>query len=341
MTPQRRSDFEREWPELARRLEFFLVRSGVSGDTRDDVIQDTALRLYGMWMRVETDRSAWPLAKTIALNLVRDAARRRGSVEISAEMPDLPAPHDVESSGIARLELRRIQKALDEMSPAHRALLLEEVGGDASTVATSPAAEKMMRMRARKRLIALLEKVSALIPGRHTGLLEWGSGLVTARDGLAGGLACLLCVVLGTGLVVVGPGATAPAKARPPRAAAVPALDASAISARHGFTPGIDSTVRDAYDFTSAVRRKAAAATPNGGGKSSDTTEADDDVETQPEPLPIPEDVPDTGVYVDPEDVGVTPETPQPPRTKTGLEETVEEVVDTTSELLDDIDAPL
>jgi DNA-directed RNA polymerase specialized sigma24 family protein len=340
MTPQRRSDFEREWPELARRLEFFLVRSGVNGDTRDDVIQDTALRLYGMWMRVETDRSAWPLTKTIALNLVRDAARRRGTVEIAAEIPDLPAPHDVESSGIARLELRRIQKALDEMSPAHRALLLEEVGGDASEVATSPAAEKMMRMRARKRLIALLEKVSALIPGRHSGFLEWASGLVTARDGLAGGLACLLCVFLGTGIVIVGPGSSAPAKARPPRAAAVPALDASTISTRHGFTPGIDSNVRDAYEFTSAARRKAGSTTLAGGSKSGGT-DAAGEAGTQPEPLPIPEEVPGTGLYVDPDDVGVAPETPEPPQTKTGLEGTVDEVVETTTELLDDIDSPL
>ena len=180
MTPQRRRDFEDQWPELARRLEFFLARSGVHGDMRDDVIQDTALRLYRMWMRVENDRSAWPLTKTIALNLVRDASRRRASVEISWEVPDLPANNDVESSGMARIELRRIEKALQEMSPAHRSLLLEEVGGEAAPVPTSPAAEKMMRMRARKRLIALLEKVSALDPREAHGVPRVGIG---SRDG--------------------------------------------------------------------------------------------------------------------------------------------------------------
>ena len=337
MTPQRRSEFETQWPELARRLEFFLARSGVPGDTRDDVIQDTALRLYGMWMRVENDRSAWPLTKTIALNLVRDASRRRGSVEIEWEIPDLPAPHDVESSGIARIELRRVEKALREMSPAHRSLILEEVGGEAAPVATSPAAEKMMRMRARKRLIALLEKVSILIPGRHTRFLEWGSSLFTAREGLAGGFACLLCVVLGTGLVVVAPGATTPAKARPQNLSTAPEIDAEMMASLSAANEaaGLDSAVDDAYNFTAAVRKKAgsgavagSAASDRGSEAAGETGEAD--------PV-LPEDVPGTGVHVNPDDTGVAPpppDVPDTPETKTGFEKTVEEVVETTEELL-------
>ena len=342
MTPQRRSEFETQWPELARRLEFFLSRSGVHGDMRDDVIQDTALRLYGMWMRVENDRSAWPLTKTIALNLVRDASRRRGSVEVEWEIPDVPGPHDVESSGIARIELRRIEKALREMSPAHRSLILEEVGGEAGAVATSPAAEKMMRMRARKRLIALLEKVSILLPGKHSRFIEWGSSLFTARDGLAGGFACLLCVVLGTGLVVVTPGATESAKARPQNLGAAPAIDAemmASLSAANAAA-GIDSVVRDAYDFTAAARK-----TGSGGvSGSAHADEADGEtVDSEAEPV-IPEDVPGTGVHVDPDDTGVAPpppDIPETPETKTGLERTVEEVVETTDELLDDVRTPL
>jgi hypothetical protein len=300
---------------------------------RDDVIQDTALRLYGMWMRVENDRSAWPLTKTIALNLVRDASRRRGSVEIALEIPDLPAPHDVESSGIARMELRRIEKALREMSPAHRSLLLEEIGQEPASVATSPAAEKMMRMRARKRLIALLEKVSALIPWKHARFMEWGSGLVTARDGLAGGFACFLCVVLGTGLVVVAPGVTEPAKARPQRVVAAPTLETASLTTPNGRA--LDSAVNEAYAFTAAVRKSGGRGSigASATGRKAKTGESG----PGSEPLPIPDEVPGTGVHVDPDDVSGVAPPPDTPEPKTGFEQTIEELVETTEGLLDTV----
>ncbi|MGH2755530.1 MAG: RNA polymerase sigma factor [Actinomycetota bacterium] len=336
MTPQRRSEFETQWPELARRLSFFLARSGVQGDMRDDVIQDTALRLYGMWMRVENDRSAWPLTKTIALNILRDASRRRGSVEISWEVPELAGPHDVESSGIARIELRRVEKALREMSPAHRSLILEEVGGDAPTTPTSPAAEKMMRMRARRKLIALLEKVSILIPGKHTGILQWLSGLGGLREGVAGGFACFLCVALGTGLVVVGPGTTGSAEAKSRLPVTGPALDGDDLERPSATTVAVDSAVRDAYGFTAAVRERAAK-------PSSVRTSVPDDATAETggtESEPLPDEVPGTGVHVpETEDVeGVSPPPPpDTPPTKTGLEEQVEEVVERSEDLLENV----
>jgi hypothetical protein len=157
---------------------------------------------------------------------------------------------------------------------------------------------------------------------------------------LAGGFACLLCVVLGTGLVVVSPAGTTPAKARPQNLSTAPELDAemmASLSAANAAA-GLDSAVDDAYDFTAAVRKKAAT---GASGAVGDTGAADQGAAGTPESEPlIPEDVPGTGVHVDPDGAGVgpqPPEVPDTPETKTGLEHTVEEVVETTDELLDGV----
>ena len=60
MSPEKKRDFEAEWPLLARRLRFFLGRKHVPHAQQDDLIQDTALRLYKMWDSVDRTRPAWP-----------------------------------------------------------------------------------------------------------------------------------------------------------------------------------------------------------------------------------------------------------------------------------------
>jgi hypothetical protein len=150
-------------------------------------------------------------------------------------------------------------------------------------------------------------------------------------------------VVLGTGLVIVTPGATGSAKARPQNLSAAPEIDAemmASLSAANAAA-GIDSVVRDAYDFTAAVRKGAGS----GGVAGSAHTDGADGETVDPEAEPvIPEDVPGTGVHVDPDDTGVAPpppDIPDTPETKTGLEKTVEEVVENAEEVLDDIKTPL
>lgn len=203
MSPEKKRDFEAEWPLLARRLRHFLSRKKVLPSQQDDLIQETALRLYKMWDSVDRTRPAWALTVTIALNLLRDEYRRSAHADVVADLPELAHTYDVERAGLARVELARVRAALAEMSPAHRAVLLAEVGHAGSGAVD--AGEKMRRMRARRKLTAILERVSAVILMPVKRLTEIVQAVVAARDPLAAGTSCLLCTVLGFGMAVSVP----------------------------------------------------------------------------------------------------------------------------------------
>ncbi|MDQ3952974.1 MAG: sigma-70 family RNA polymerase sigma factor, partial [Actinomycetota bacterium] len=153
--------FERQWPDLARRLDTMLAGKRVPPHKRDDIVQETGLRLFRMWDQVDPERPLWALVVTIALNLLRDEARKRPEREVLGLVPDRPADQDVERAGLARLEWRRVQSAMTQLSPAHRSILMAELGDEASVSSRGPNATKMLRMRARRRLNALLDVASA------------------------------------------------------------------------------------------------------------------------------------------------------------------------------------
>lgn len=161
MAGQRRLErFEDEWPALAQRLSALLSGKKLSNWQRDDIVQETGLRLFRMWDQVDPDRPLWPLTVTIALNLLRDEARRRARSEVLGALPDRPANEDVERAGIARLELQRVRKAFEHLRAAHRDVLMVELGG-APVTGRGPNAIKMLRLRARRELHALLDRASA------------------------------------------------------------------------------------------------------------------------------------------------------------------------------------
>ena len=152
--------FEEAWPELAARLAATLRRRGVSPWLADDIVQETGLRLFKMWDSVDPDMSPWGLSLTIAKNLLWDSTHRHAAREVLVDPPERTTSYDVESAGIARLELKRVARALGKMSHSYRSVLLAELGG-VDVPSPSPAATKMLRMRARKRLSVLLESASA------------------------------------------------------------------------------------------------------------------------------------------------------------------------------------
>ncbi|MDQ4124690.1 MAG: hypothetical protein M3134_03690 [Actinomycetota bacterium] len=154
-------DFEQQWPDLARRLDTMLAGKRVPAHKRDDIVQETGLRLFRMWGQVDPERPLWALVVTIALNLLRDEARKRPEREVLGLVPDRPADQDVERAGLARLEWRRVQSAMTQLSPDHRSILMAELGDDFETSSRGPNATKMLRMRARRRLSALLDVASA------------------------------------------------------------------------------------------------------------------------------------------------------------------------------------
>ncbi|HEX2296293.1 MAG TPA: sigma-70 family RNA polymerase sigma factor [Actinomycetota bacterium] len=154
-------DFEQQWPDLARRLDTMLAGKRVPPHKRDDIVQETGLRLFRMWDQVDPERPLWALVVTIALNLLRDEARKRPEREVLGLVPDRAADQDVERAGLARLEWRRVQSAMTKLSPDHRSILMAELGDEYAPSSRGPNATKMLRMRARRRLSALLDVASA------------------------------------------------------------------------------------------------------------------------------------------------------------------------------------
>ena len=140
-----------------------LRRRGVPECLRDDIVQETGLRLFKMWADVDPERSPYGLALRIANNLLWDHVRLRQNREVLGDVPEHAAPNDVEHTGMARIELARVRKALPRLSEAHRSVLLAEIDNAIQAPESSPAAVKMMRMRARRRLTQILEHVSGFV----------------------------------------------------------------------------------------------------------------------------------------------------------------------------------
>jgi DNA-directed RNA polymerase specialized sigma24 family protein len=153
--------FEELWPDVANQLNALLSGKRIPAHKREDIVQETGLRLFKMWDSVDPHRPVWPLAVTICLNLLRDEARRGFDREVLGEIPDLPETNDVEHAGIARIEFSKVCRAMARLSPAHRSVLLYEIGGAQTDLGPTTAAVKMLRMRARRKLHSVLETASA------------------------------------------------------------------------------------------------------------------------------------------------------------------------------------
>ena len=313
MTPEMRRDFEKQWPTLARRVEMFLVRKGVPASQRDDILQETALRLIKVWNQIDPFRNVPALATTIALNLLRDESRKRNATDHVAQLPDLPEPFDVETAGLARVELARVRIAMTQLSPAQRAALLREVGSGVVQAAVGTDAEKMLRMRARKKLLVAMQRVSGVVALRMKRIQElWQVATTGARDALIQGVSCLGCVAIGL-IAGLDGNLAAPAKASPQistDAGARPEADASAArvssKALHSLkrTTGSRDVVKN--QAGGPVKGNTEASSP--AGRPRDTTGT-----TPPDgggAPDLPVDVPETGV--DPPDVPINPQPPVP-----------------------------
>ena len=303
MSPEKIRDFEAEWPLLARRLKLFLGRKKVPTNQVDDLIQETALRLYKMWDSVDRSRPAWALTVTIALNLLRDEYRKAGHADIVSDLPDIPHSCDVERAGMARIELGRVREALARMTPAHRSVLLAEVGY--GVLAVEPAGDKMRRMRARRKLTQLLEQVSAIFVFPARKLSDAIHGMLGLRDGLVAGTSCLLCAVLGTGIA-----ATVPLMPERAEASSTVRVASAAQQAWAAVEAGSRMLVADA----SSIASRSGSATTSG---TRTTRKASSRPASRTEASTLPELPGSTGdqpgvPQVDPNGVTV-PEPPEPP----------------------------
>ena len=182
MSPEAKRSFEAEWAVLARRLRLLLARKRVDPAQHDDLLQETALRLVSMWDSVDRRRELWPLTVTIALNLLRDRGRVVNKDDLVGEMPEMRSLTDVETAGIARMELAKVREAMNQLSDSHRSILMREIGGHYAAALPDGAADKMLRMRARRKLRSALEKVSGLVALRFRRFGDLLEGLVVMRE---------------------------------------------------------------------------------------------------------------------------------------------------------------
>lgn len=225
MSPDAKAGFETEWAVLSRRLRLLLARKRVPPAHHDDLVQETALRLVSMWDSVDRRRGLWPLTVTIALNLLRDRGRAVNKDDLVAEIPDLAALTDVETVGIARMELRKVREAMDHLSESHRSILMKEIGAHAAAALPDGAGDKMLRMRARRKLQSALERVSALVALRVRRVADLFEGLLVVREPGITAASCALCLALGAAGAMLAPSPL------------LPQASAGSIPARPGIEP--------------------------------------------------------------------------------------------------------
>lgn len=161
MTSDQQNQFEADWPALALRLQSMLRRKRLSDWVVEDLVQETGCRLIRMWNQVDRAKPVWPLVATIALNLLRDEMRKGSWSELTGALPDAPSGENVETRGLARLELREVGGALSQLNDSQRSVLLASVT-EAPSEGADPSAMRMLRMRARKRLHQLMDQASVL-----------------------------------------------------------------------------------------------------------------------------------------------------------------------------------
>lgn len=140
---------------------------GCRPTTSKDVVQETALRLYRSWSAVDPGRPLLPDAVTIAMNHWRDTLLRDPCREVPGDVPERADVDDVERTALARLEVSRVSRALRQLRPRDRDILL---GADVPVDGPVPAARRMMLMRARRELMAILETASSWVAAGSLGL---------------------------------------------------------------------------------------------------------------------------------------------------------------------------
>jgi hypothetical protein len=157
------TDFEALWPELQAQLTGYLLKRGVARELADEVLQDTALRLLGCWERIDHSRPLGPLAKKIAWNLLVDH-HRRTPVLLVADLPDMCSVYDIEEHRALRTRLRAAADGLRQLRDQDRAVLLAEIGVGQIT------GNRMARMRARRRLKAIVDQAASSLAAVPIGL---------------------------------------------------------------------------------------------------------------------------------------------------------------------------
>lgn len=239
--------FAEQWPDVSRSIGRHLAGIGVPAQDVDDVLQETALRLYRSWSNLDPDRPVGPFARTVAVNVWRDRWRHSRDREVLSD--DVPEPRsavdDVEDTVVARLELRRVGRALRQLPVGQQRLVRGAMEHELAPAGSAPvpAVLRMARMRARRSLALCLQTASAVVAA----LVGWGRRLggqtsVAPSMALAG-----FVLAIGLGVVVAG-GGSAPVAVP----GSTPLSDAAAAS--RPASPTVEQLSRPARVTTPAQR---------------------------------------------------------------------------------------
>ena len=189
--------------ELRPSLHEYLRRHCRDLSELDDVLQETLLRAARYRGSLSDARNLRGWAQRIALNVLRDRARRvrrHRHVEGSDEGLDSVEGHESIPGEIGedlqlrvgrlvvdrRVALSELVLAFDELKPADRAVLRSFYQGEQSSAQTAGECDiplglvKVRLFRARKRLLRALRRRIAALPESHR---EWPAA---CGDGLAG-----------------------------------------------------------------------------------------------------------------------------------------------------------
>ena len=276
-----RESFDEAWPGLAERLRRSLTARGVPAQDRDDVVQETALRVYRSWTGLDPNRPAWPFVITVAINIWRDIIRERTGRIAQVHPTDhieVTADLDVERDVLARQELASTVVAIRSLAPEQRKLLLasEEF---ADSVRPLRPAERVARMRVRRQLARAVGRASAAFvliwlrrPGRTTG------AVATAY---AGAMAAAML--------------TAPAMVTAPAISALPAPHVVTHHVTHRVPTAHVARSGAAHEAIRATTAKAAAVTAAPAPTNAGPTGAAPPVDTK---VCSPASMPETGMTI-------------------------------------------
>ncbi|HEX2241629.1 MAG TPA: RNA polymerase sigma factor [Actinomycetota bacterium] len=237
MTP--RFDFQDEWPEISRHIQALLIRCRVPEALREDLLQETALRILHLQDAIDPDRSVRALSSTIALNLLRDHIRREKRLVPVFDLTLVAELQDVESEVIARDEWRRVSAAIARLKPAQRVALLATAGLTAPPAGHSASAIRVLRMRARQQLRSILDAMSRAKDVSVLSAQEFWKAFAFSRTAagwqLPGGeqlaqVGAAIAIVIGASLFVEPPNLSTPEisrRSRPYMSTTWPALQSA------------------------------------------------------------------------------------------------------------------
>lgn len=256
--------FEQTWADLSARLDTTLTKRGIPPWLKEDVVQETGLRLLKVWDALDHSRPLLPLAYTIARNLVADEIRRNRNVDVGEEVDTASDEFVTERAGLARIELRRVEEALVSLTEKQRSVVLSDLGV-APPPKMGPDAIKMARMRARRSLLALLAGASRV----HAGIVVDFKRVLRAVDAAFGGTrdgwATAAAGTLAAVAILATTWSVPPDVVRPPRgdgrASSPPMLSEAADAARAARSPA-PASEQDTPPVA-AVRGRSAPAVGN------------------------------------------------------------------------------